>query len=194
MSTIDIWLLAFGLAMDCFTVSIASGIILRRFEWRPILLMAFFFGFFQALMPFISWSLFVHVSGLVKQVDHWIALALLGFLGINMIRESFSDEEEKHLFNPRKLTVILTMAVATSIDALAVGISFACTSFSTLRNIAFPLFAIGLVSFMLSLCGSALGIISGRRIARRLHPELLGGIILIAIGCKILVQHLTLGL
>jgi len=194
MNAIDLWLLAIGLAMDCFTISIASGIILQRYEWRPILLMAFFFGLFQALMPLASWSLFVHISDLVQQIDHWIAFALLLFLGINMIRESFKDEDQERLFDPHRLIVIITLAIATSIDALAVGISFAFTGFSTLQSLSFPLFVIGGVSWVFSLVGSALGIHFGKRISRKLHPELLGGIILIAIGCKILYQHLTLGL
>jgi len=194
MSAIDLWLLAIGLAMDCFTVSIASGIILQKYEWSPILLMAFFFGLFQALMPLVSWSLFIHISGLVQQIDHWIAFALLLFLGINMIRESFKSEEQERFFNPRRLIVVLTLAIATSIDALAVGISFAFTGFNTLRSLSFPLLIIGCVSFAFSFAGSLLGIHFGKGIARKLHPELLGGIILIAIGCKILYQHITLGL
>ena len=193
MSGFDLWLLAVGLAMDCFTVSIASGIILKRMEWKPILILAFFFGVFQALMPLISWSLFVHVSDLIQQLDHWIAFAMLLFLGVSMIREAFSKEEERH-FDPHKLMVALTLAVATSIDSLAVGISFAFTGYHTLAMLAYPLFIIGLVSFVMSLVGAWLGVSFGHSITRKLRPELLGGVILIAIGCKILLQHLINGL
>ena len=193
MSELDLWFLAIGLAMDCFTVSIASGIILKRIEWKPILGMAFFFGLFQALMPLISWALFVKVGYLLQQIDHWIAFGMLLFLGGNMIREAFSDDEVQ-LFNPHRLIVILTLAVATSIDALAVGISFAFTGFETLSSIVYPLVIIGLVSFIFSLTGSGLGIWFGIGIAKKLKPELLGGIILIIIGCKIVIQHLANGL
>lgn len=193
MSALDLWLLAIGLAMDCFTVSIASGIILKRIEWKPILSMAFCFGLFQALMPLISWALFVRVGSLLQQIDHWIAFGLLLFLGGNMIREAFSKEEEHH-FNPHRWVVILTLAVATSIDALAVGISFAFIGFNTLASMVYPLVVIGLVSFVFSLVGSGLGIWFGIGIAKKLKPELLGGIILIIIGCKIVIQHLANGL
>lgn len=193
MSALDLWLLAIGLAMDCFTVSIASGIILKRIEWKPILSMAFCFGLFQALMPLISWALFVKVGSLLQQIDHWVAFGLLLFLGGNMIREAFSKEEEHH-FNPHRWVVILTLAVATSIDALAVGISFAFIGFNTLASMVYPLVVIGLVSFVFSLVGSGLGIWFGIGIAKKLKPELLGGIILIIIGCKIVIQHLTNGL
>lgn len=193
MSELDLWFLAIGLAMDCFTVSVASGIILKRIEWKPILGMAFFFGLFQALMPLISWALFVKVGYLLQQIDHWIAFGMLLFLGGNMIREAFSDDEVQ-LFNPHRLIVILTLAVATSIDALAVGISFAFTGFETLSSIVYPLVIIGLVSFIFSLIGSGLGIWFGIGIAKKLKPELLGGIILIIIGCKIVIQHLANGL
>ncbi len=193
MSALDLWLLAIGLAMDCFTVSIASGIILKRIEWKPILSMAFCFGLFQALMPLISWALFVRVGSLLQQIDHWVAFGLLLFLGGNMIREAFSKEEEHH-FNPHRWVVILTLAVATSIDALAVGISFAFIGFNTLASMVYPLVVIGLVSFVFSLVGSGLGIWFGVGIAKKLKPELLGGIILIIIGCKIVIQHLANGL
>ena len=193
MSALDLWLLAIGLAMDCFTVSIASGIILKRIEWKPILSMAFCFGLFQALMPLISWALFVRVGTLLQQIDHWVAFGLLLFLGGNMIREAFSKEEEHH-FNPHRWVVILTLAVATSIDALAVGISFAFIGFNTLASMVYPLVVIGLVSCVFSLVGSGLGIWFGIGIAKKLKPELLGGIILIIIGCKIVIQHLANGL
>ena len=193
MSALDLWLLAIGLAMDCFTVSIASGIILKRIEWKPILSMAFCFGLFQALMPLISWALFVRVGSLLQQIDHWVAFGLLLFLGGNMIREAFSKEKEHH-YNPHRWVVILTLAVATSIDALAVGISFAFIGFNTLTSMVYPLVVIGLVSFVFSLVGSGLGIWFGVGIAKKLKPELLGGIILIIIGCKIVIQHLANGL
>ena len=179
MSTLEIWLLAVSLAIDCFTVSVTSGIILRRIQWRTFLKMAFFFGFFQA-------SRFNH---LIESYDHWIAFALLAFLGIRMIREHFKDSEECS-FDPTSLKVILTMAVATSIDALAVGISFAFTGFNSIDQLFSPLIIIGIASFVLSIVGNLIGIFFGKRF--NLRMELFGGLVLIGIGVKILVEHLFL--
>lgn len=125
MTGLEIWLLAIGLAMDCLAVSIASGIILRRIQWRPMLIMAFFFGLFQAIMPLLGWLGASTFSHLIESVDHWIAFAILAFLGGRMIKESFKEEDCCQRFNPASLKVVITMAVATSIDALAVGVSFA---------------------------------------------------------------------
>ena len=152
MSTLEIWLLAVSLAIDCFTVSVTSGIILRRIQWRTFLKMAFFFGFFQALMPLIGWFGASRFNHLIESYDHWIAFALLAFLGIRMIREHFKDSEECS-FDPTSLKVILTMAVATSIDALAVGISFAFTGFNSIGQLFSPLIIIGIASFVLSIVG-----------------------------------------
>ena len=187
MSTFEIWLLAVSLAIDCFTVSVASGIILRHIQWRTFFTMAFFFGFFQALMPLIGWSGANHFSRLIEAYDHWIAFGLLAFLGIRMIREYFKDSEECS-FDPTRLKVILTLAVATSIDALAVGISFAFTGYNNLVSLTEPLLAIGFASFAISLTGSLIGIFFGKRFNFRM--EFLGGLVLIGIGTKILIEHL----
>ena len=112
MTGLEIWLLAIGLAMDCFAVSIASGIILKRTRWKPMLVMAFAFGFFQAIMPFIGWMCAKTFSHLIESVDHWIAFAILAFLGGRMILESFKEEECCKLFNPANPKVVLTMAIA----------------------------------------------------------------------------------
>ena len=125
MTGLEIWLLAIGLAMDCFAVSIASGIILKRVQLRPMLIMALAFGFFQALMPLLGWIGASFFSHLIESIDHWIAFAILAFLGGRMIMESFKDEDCRHEFDPTKLKVVAALAVATSIDALAVGVSFA---------------------------------------------------------------------
>jgi len=188
MSNLEIWLLAISLAMDCLTVSITSGIILRRVCQRTFLLMAFFFGLFQGLMPLIGWFAASRFYHLIERFDHWIAFGLLTFLGIRMIKESFADEENHH-FDPTRLPVILTLAVATSIDALAVGISFAFVGMETWNDIITPVLIIGLVSFIFSLAGCFFGVYCGKRI--NLRTELLGGIILIGIGVKILIEHLS---
>ena len=101
MTNLEIWLLAISLAMDCFSVSITSGIILRRICWKTFITIGFFFGLFQALMPLIGWFATNHFYSLIEQYDHWIAFGLLFFLGIRMIKESFDDEEEHH-FNPTR--------------------------------------------------------------------------------------------
>lgn len=132
MTGLEIWLLAIGLAMDCFAVSIASGIILKRTQWRPMLVMALAFGLFQALMPFIGWMFAKTFSHLIESVDHWIAFAILAFLGGRMILESFKDEDCRQTFNPASPKVVFTMAIATSIDALAIGISFALLESTTI--------------------------------------------------------------
>ena len=195
MSILELWLLAVALAMDCFTVSIVFGVLLRKIEWRTILVVAFLFGLFQAMMPLAGWLATNSFSSLIEDYDHWIAFGLLAFLGGRMIKESFSDDEEeenaeaKHI-NPRKLKTQLVFAVATSIDALAVGISFTCLGFNTISSLFLPLLIIGFVSLAFSIVGSLLGIRFGKGVEKRLKPELLGGIVLIIIGIRVLCEHL----
>lgn len=189
MGLFAIILLAVSLAIDCFTVSVTGGIVLRRVRWSIFLKMGFFFGLFQALMPLIGWLGASRFSHLIEDYDHWIAFGLLCFLGIRMIREQFKKEEERS-FNPTRLKVILALAVATSIDALAVGISFAFTGYNSFSSLAFPLIAIGLASFILSVMGCLIGVFCGRRF--HLRVEIFGGLVLIGIGTKILVEHLFL--
>ncbi len=202
MNLLDIILLAVALAMDCFTVSIVSGMILTQrdgsFMIVPaitkepslcVIRMAFLFGFFQALMPMLGWLGISHFQSYMEAYDHWIAFGLLGLIGGKMIWESFSPEEEHH-FNPCRLRTQLLLAVATSIDALAVGISFACTGYTSLSQLTLPLLLIGLVSFLFSIIGYHLGRCFGKTIIRRLNPELVGGTILILIGVKVLMSHL----
>lgn len=190
MTGLEIWLLAIGLAMDCFAVSIASGIILKRTQWKPMLVMALAFGFFQAIMPFIGWLCAKNFSHLIESVDHWIAFAILAFLGSRMILESFKEEDCRQSFNPASPKVVLTMAIATSIDALAIGVSFAFLGVKNYTAILSPILIIGLVSFIMSLIGLIFGIQCGCGIARKLKAELWGGIILVIIGIKILIEHL----
>ena len=202
MNLLDIILLAVALAMDCFTVSIVSGMILTQrdgsFMIVPaitkepslcVIRMAFLFGFFQALMPMLGWLGISHFQSYMEAYDHWIAFGLLGLIGGKMIWESFSPEEEHH-FNPCRLRTQLLLAVATSIDALAVGISFACTGYTSLSQLTLPRLLIGLVSFLFSIIGYHLGRCFGKTIIRRLNPELVGGTILILIGVKVLMSHL----
>ena len=190
MTHIEIWLMALALAMDCFAVSIASGIIFKRVIWKPMLTMAFLFGFFQALNPFLGWYGTDLCRNIIENVDHWLAFAILAFLGVRMIIESFK-EEEKRRFNPRRYKVIFTLAIATSIDALAVGISFSCMGYHTAQSLCYPLAVIFLVSFAMSIIGLGLGLKFGNGFAEKLRAEMWGGIILLFIGARVLFEHLT---
>jgi putative Mn2+ efflux pump MntP len=198
MNLLDVILLAIALAMDCFTVSIVSGVIFPQqsnhyssflISHSSLLRMAFLFGFFQAMMPLLGWLGISHFQAYMEAYDHWIAFGLLGFIGGKMIWESFGDEEDQH-FNPSKLCTQLLLAIATSIDALAIGVSFACTGFTDLSQLTMPLLIIGIVSFLFSIVGYHLGRRFGKTITRKIKPELLGGVILILIGVKILMTHL----
>lgn len=186
MSLIDIILLAVALAMDCLTVSIVSGLASKS---TVNLRMAFFFGLFQAMMPLIGWLGISHFQTYMEAYDHWIAFGLLAFIGGRMVWESLHPEEEHH-FDPHRLRTQLLLAVATSIDALAVGISFACTGYTSVGQLTLPLIIIGAVSFLFSLIGYQVGARFGKSASQRLKPELLGGVILILIGVKILASHL----
>lgn len=188
MSLIDIILLAVALAMDCFTISIVSGIIMQRPQWRAIAQMGLLFGLFQALMPFVGWLAMVHFAAHVEHFGHWLAMGLLTFIGGRMVWQSLrGDAQEEQRFNPTHLPTQLWLALATSIDALAVGISMAFTGFTSLRSLVMPLVVIGLVSLVFTWIGHWLGLRVGKAVSRRMNPELLGGLLLIAIGLKILI-------
>lgn len=189
MGVVDILFLSVALAMDCFTVSIVAGVLLRQRVWSVILRTAVLFGLFQALMPLIGWLATSSFSRYIEAFDHWIAFGLLAYLGVGMIREAARPEEMQH-FNPCRLKTQLVQAVATSIDALAVGISMSMMNYHHVSQLTFPLAAIGLGSFLFSVWGFFLGIRFGSSIRNRLKPELLGGIILLFIGFKILLTHL----
>lgn len=192
MNLLDIILLAVALAMDCFTVSIVSGVIVKSGHSQRSTLnyqLPLLFGLFQGLMPLIGWLGISSFSSYLEAVDHWIAFGLLAFIGGKMVKESFDEEDEQH-FDPTLLRTQIILAVATSIDALAVGISFACTGYRQMSQLVLPLLIIGVVSFLFGLLGWWLGSCFGRRITQVLKPELLGGIILIGIGLKILATHL----
>ena len=182
--------MALALAMDCFAVAIASGIFFKKVVLKPMLTMAFLFGFFQALNPLLGWWGTDLCRTLIESVDHWVAFAILGFLGVRMIIESFKEEEEKR-FNPRRYKVIFTLAIATSIDALAVGISFSCMGYHTVSSLCYPLAVIFLVSFVMTIIGLALGLKFGNGFAKKLRAEMWGGIILLFIGVRVLFEHLT---
>ena len=182
MGIISILLIAVGLAMDSLAVSISGGIVMRPFCMRQSLRLALTMGIFQGGMTLLGWLMGVSFSSYITAFDHWIAFILLGFLGGKMIYESFGEEETT--ISSFSTKTLLTLGVATSIDALAVGVSMAFL----ITSIYFPAFIIGFVTFALSL----IGVISGYRFGKikGINVELFGGIILIAIGVKILIEHL----
>lgn len=185
MSIWELFLIAVGLSMDAFAVSVCKGLSAGRVRVSHALTAGIWFGGFQALMPFLGWLLGSRFQSFITSIDHWIAFLLLGLIGANMVRESRSQEEEEvgASFAPRAM---LPLAVATSIDALTVGITFAFLQV----NIYWAIALIGVTTFVLSAIGVKAGGIVGERGKSR--AELAGGIVLILMGCKILVEHLGL--
>lgn len=180
-------LLSIALGMDCFSVALATGLMHKRFQARIMISMAFLFGLFQAIMPLIGWLCTVYFGNYVSAIDHWIAFGLLSFIGAKMIIDGIRPEEQR-AFDTSRISVLLTLAIATSIDALAVGVSFTCMGMDSWSAIAQPILIIGFTSFLMSLLGNLIGITLGRRF--KFPAEIVGGIILISIGIKVLYEHL----
>lgn len=187
MGIYDIILLAIALAMDCLTLSIVCGVLVRQYLWKTIIQTAFLFGLFQMLMPLLGWMGVGLFNQWIEPIGHWIAFGLLTIIGVKMIVEAFHEEEEPHLA-PQKLLAQLMMAVATSIDALAVGISMRCTNFLEGQQLILPLTIIGAVSLLFTIMGYFTGIRFGNLVAKRIKPEILGGTILILLGIKVLLN------
>jgi len=185
MDVVTIVLIAVGLAMDAFAVSIASGITITHQRRKNALLMASFFGIFQMLMPLIGWFVGLSLRDLIIGVDHWVAFGLLAFIGSKMIYDSTKKEDGKK-GNTIRISSLLTLSVATSIDALMVGLSFAFLQ----TAIAVPILVIGIVTFALSYAGFMFGCAIGNIFGNKI--KILGGLMLIAIGIKRLLDHLLL--
>ncbi len=195
MSFFELFVTAVALSMDAMAVSIASGLSARRVRLRDALIMALAFGVFQALMPAIGFYIIPLLSKLfgggvetfVQSVDHWVAFVLLAFIGGKMIFEAIKNEEEDTGSDPFRIGNILVLAVATSIDALATGIVFSSFGFSAAKLI-FSVLLIGTVTFALSL----FGVLAGKKLGARFKrwAVLAGGIALVGIGLKILIEHL----
>lgn len=183
MSYLELFVIAVGLSMDAFAVSICKGLSVRRLKPRHNLICGLYFGGFQALMPVIGWLLCRQFESLIKSIDHWIAFALLVLIGANMIREAVKNEEENlnDSFSPKTM---LPLAVATSIDALAVGVTFAFLDVSIVPAVSM----IGATTFILSAVGVKIGNVFGAKYKSK--AELVGGIVLVAMGVKILIEHL----
>ena len=193
MDIISLLAISVALSMDAFSVSICKGLATKKFSLKTALLCGLWFGGFQALMPTIGYLLGAQFEHLITSFDHWIAFGLLLVIGVNMIREALSEEESTD--NGQQTTAecacgctgfktMLMMAIATSIDALAVGVSFAFLSVDLWKSVA----VIGITTFLFSFAGVRIGNIFGSRYSKA--AEITGGVILILLGCKILVEHL----
>ncbi len=189
MSVLDIILIAIALAMDCFAVSIAGGIILKEFNWKIVLRMAILFGLFQGFMPFVGWLAGMWFKSYIEVYDHWFALIILLIIGIKMIREGLASEAEEaervKSICPSRWSSVLWLSLATSIDALATGVVFIPFD-PQLFIVAISIIAI--ISFLFSVLGSYIGTHFGGKFNFRI--EILGGVILIGIGIKIFISHM----
>lgn len=188
MSIAELLLIGVGLSMDAFAVAVCKGLNMRKVNKVHCFVIALFFGGFQALMPLIGWALGRQFEQYITTIDHWIAFILLGFIGGKMIFEALKEEEEEINKTDSRLDIkeLFLLAIATSIDALAVGITFAFLNVSILPAVSI----IGCTTFVLSAMGVFIGNIFGSRYKSK--AELAGGIILVLIGVKILLEHMGL--
>ena len=186
MGLTELFVIAFGLSMDAFAVAVCKGLAVKKAGIREMAVAGLWFGGFQGLMPLIGYFLGSAFSEYITKIDHWVAFVLLGIIGINMIKESFSKDEEEAC-GSMGFKDMLTMAIATSIDALAVGITFALLPDV---NIGAAVGFIGAITFVLSAAGIKIGNIFGAKFKSK--AELAGGIILVLMGLKILLEHLEI--
>lgn len=191
MDLLTLLLLAVGLSMDAFAVSICKGLAMKKLTLKHMVIVGAWFGGFQGLMPMIGYLLGIQFSRFINSVAPWIAFALLVLIGINMIRESFSKEEDEET-DALGFKTMLLMAIATSIDALAVGITFACVPVNIIEatasiNTGIAVIIIGITTFILSMIGAKVGNIFGTKYKNK--AEFTGGVILIMLGIKIIVEH-----
>ena len=181
----ELLLIAFGLGMDSFSVSICKGLAMKQIEIKKVIKIALVFGLFQGIMPTIGFFLGKTFSSLIINIDHWIAFILLGVIGINMIKEAFSDEEE-NVDDKVDLKTLCVLGLATSIDALIIGITFSLMNV----NIFLAASIITGITFSMCIIGVKLGNILGCKFGKK--AEILGGVILILMGTKILLEHLSI--
>jgi manganese efflux pump family protein len=184
MNFLEILLIALGLSMDCFAVSLSFGTS-QKLKWKEIFRMALFFGLFQGLMPLIGWLVGNSLQSFISSIDHWFAFGILAFIGLKMILQSFKNTEERKNVDIRKTTILLSLSVATSIDALITGISFGFIRVNILEAAVI----ITLITFLVSIFGAKLGEKTTFLPAR--WAERLGGLVLIGIGVKIVFEHLA---
>ena len=187
MGIFELLLLSIGLGMDAFAVSVCKGISMKKMDWKKACIVGLYFGGFQALMPVIGYFLGTSFQSIITNIDHWVAFVLLGIIGGKMIQEAFQkDNDEEEYSSDVSVKTMLILSVATSIDALAVGITFAFLNVNLLLAITF----IGLITFVLSVVGTKIGNRFGDKYIGK--AEFIGGIILILIGFKILFEHLEI--
>ncbi len=182
MNLLELFIIAVGLSMDAFAIAICKGLSVQKVSLRHAACAGLWFGAFQGLMPLLGWLLGSRFQSAIERFDHWIAFVLLAALGVNMIREARGEEES--VDGSFAWRAMLPMAVATSIDALAVGVTFAFLQVRILPAIAF----IGVITFLLSALGVRLGVAFGRRY--QTAAQIFGGVVLILMGLKILLEHL----
>ncbi|MBN1628002.1 MAG: manganese efflux pump [Deltaproteobacteria bacterium] len=187
MTLIAVFLIALALAMDAFAVSVASGIAIKKLRIGHAFTIALWFGIFQSIMPLIGWIGGVSLRDLLSSIDHWVIFGLLLFIGLKMIWEAFQIEPIEKGLNPLDVRVLFTLSLATSVDALATGVSFALLGIP----VVMPVLIIGAVTFILSFAGVWIGDRSGDFFGKKM--EIVAGIILIAIGVKVLISHLAAG-
>jgi len=183
MGAIEILLISIGLAMDAFAVSVCKGLAMKKMSWKKAIIIGLYFGIFQAVMPVIGYFLGTTFERFITNVDHWVAFILLVGIGINMVKEAFDKESENRNDNVDMKTM-LVLSIATSIDALAIGITFACLKI----HIVMPVITIGLITFIISVIGVKIGNQFGDKYGKK--AEIMGGVILILLGIKILLEHL----
>ena len=183
MEILEIILIAIGVAMDAFAVSICKGLSMKKMNWKKALIIGAYFGIFQGVMPLIGYFLGVTFQNLVTQIDHWVAFVLLSFVGLKMLKEAFANDSENINDNVDFKTMIV-LAIATSIDALAIGITFAFLQ----TNILLAISIIGIITFAVCVIGVKIGNKFGDKYERK--AETVGGLILIFMGIKILLEHL----
>ena len=184
MSIIEIALIGVGLAMDAFAVSICKGLAMRRMNYKKAIIIATFFGVFQALMPALGYVLGTTFANKIAAIDHWIAFILLALIGANMIKEALSSDDDECQDDSLRLGDLIMLSIATSIDALAVGITFAFFNVSLLLSVSM----IGIITFIICVIGVKVGNVFGEKYKSK--AELAGGLILIVMGAKILIDHL----
>jgi len=183
MGALELMLVSIGLAMDAFAVSVCKGLSMKKMSWKKAVIVGLYFGTFQALMPVIGYFLGTTFESLVTQIDHWIAFVLLGIIGINMLKEAFENDSE-NCNDKVDFKTMSILAIATSIDALAVGITFAFLQV----NILLAISIIGFLTFIISVIGVKIGNKFGDKYERK--AEVVGGLILIFMGIKILFEHI----
>lgn len=184
MNLFELLIIAVGLSMDACAVAICKGLCMTKINYKQAVKIGAYFGFFQGTMPLIGYFVGVQFSSSIKALDHWIAFVLLGLIGLNMIKESRSNEEPVSCDLYPKEMILLSLA--TSIDALAVGVSFAFLQVNIIPAVSF----IGIITFILSIIGVKVGCVFGMKYKSK--AELAGGLILIIMGARILVDHLAI--